>query len=126
MTTKSVTLIGVANVFVVHPRTIVRAITGEHNTYWTDDINEDLFAVADISKAYGMNTNELVRCIEGRDKLIKPDEAAAILEVQPRTFRDRVKGARMDGRRPYGRAAAGGVVRYLRSKVIEAKIATQE
>ena len=87
MAQQNITLIAAAKVFDVHPRTIVRALSGEHNTYWFDDINENLYAVADIATAYGMSANELSRCIEGRDELIKPDEAAEMLGVQPRTLR---------------------------------------
>lgn len=119
MATNKITLIGVADIFGVHPRTIVRALSGEHNTYWYEDSNEDLYAVEDIAEAYGMTHFELSRCIEGRDSLIKPDEAAKILGVQPRTFRDRVQAGK------YKKVASGGVVRYLKSKILEAKIAQE-
>lgn len=116
----SITLIGAANIFGVHPRTIVRALSGEHNTYWTEDINEELYAVADIADAYGISTAVLKRCIEGRDSLLTPDEAAETLGIKPRTFRDRVKAGR------YEKIAHGGIVRYLRSKIIEDAIASLE
>ncbi len=119
MATTNVTLIGVAAIFDVHPRTIVRALTGQHNTYWYEDINEDIFAVADIAAAYNMSAAELGRCIEGRDELIKPDEAAVLLGIQPRTFRDRVQSGK------YRKVTNGGVVRYLKSKIISDKIARE-
>ena len=119
MATTTVTLIGAAKIFDVHPRTIVRAISGQHNTYWYEDINEDVFAVKDIAEAYGMSPAELGRCLEGRDKLIKPDEAAVLLGIQPRTFRDRVQAGK------YRKVTNGGVVRYLRSKIIADKIARE-
>lgn len=120
MTVQNITLIGAAGVFGVHPRTIVRALSGEHNTYWYEDINEDLFSVADIAAAYGLTTAELSRCIERRDALMTPDEAAAELRIKPRTFRQRVK----DG--CYKKYSNGGIVRYLRSKIIEDKIGRAE
>lgn len=120
MASQNITLIGAARLFGVHPRTIVRAISGQHNTYWTEDIDEDLFAVADIARVYNLYDAELIRVIEGRDKLLTPDEAAKVLSIRPRTFRDRVKAGR------YRKISNGGIVRYLRSKILEDKIATQE
>lgn len=111
--TTNITLIGAAKVFDVHPRTIVRALSGDHNTYWYEDIDEHLYSVADIAAAYGITAHELVRCIEGRDELIKPNEAALLLNIEPRTFRKRVKAGQ------YKRAACGGVVRYFKSKILE-------
>ena len=116
MTVQNITLIGAANVFGVHPRTIVRALSGEHNTYWYEDIDEELYSVHDIAEVYGLDDAELSRCIEGRDKLITPDEAAKLLSIKPRTFRERVRTG------CYKKCANGGIVRYLRSKIIEDKI----
>lgn len=120
MASKSITLEAAAKLFQVHPRTIVRALTGKHNTYWTEDIDEDLFSVTDIADAYAMNPKALLRVIDGRDELIKPDEAAVLLNIKPRTFRDRVKAGR------YEKVANGGIVRYLRSKIVEDAIATSQ
>ena len=127
MTSRSITLIGAANLFGVHPRTIVRALSGEHNTYWFEDINEDLHAIADIAAVYGLTTNELTRVVEGRDSLITSDEAAALLKLKPRTFRNRIRAdEEAGGKSRYGRAACGNIVRYLKSKIIEHKIAAEE
>ena len=120
MATHSITLIGAADLFGVHPRTIVRAVSGQHNTYWTEDINEDLFSIVDIADAYGLTVTEFGRIMDGRDKLLTPDEAAKELGIRPRTFRDRVKAGR------YRKITSGGIVRYLRSKILEDKIAHQE
>lgn len=119
MATNKITLIGAADIFGVHPRTIVRALTGDYNAYWYEDSNEDVYAVEDIASVYGMTAFELARCIEGRDSLIKPDEAADILGIPPRTFRNRVRAGR------YKKIAHGNIVRYLRSKILEAKIAQE-
>lgn len=117
MASNSITLAGAAGLFGVHPRTIVRAISGEHNTYWTEDINEQLFSISDVAAAYGLSDMELKRIIEGRDALLKPDEAAKVLNIRPRTFRDRVKAG------AYRKVASGGIVRYLKSQILEDKIA---
>ena len=120
MASENITLIGAATIFKVHPRTIVRAVSGQHNTYWTEDINEYLYSLKDIADAYELSVAELKRVIEGREELLTPNEAAEVLNIRPRTFRDRVKEGR------YRKVANGGIVRYLRSKITEDAIATQE
>lgn len=121
MANQSITLIGAANLFGVHPRTIVRAISGNHNTYWTEDIDENLYNKGEVADAYGLSVAELNRVIEGRDALLTPDEAAKLLNIKPRTFRDRVKAGR------YRKVTNGGIVRYFRSKILEDLVAnTQE
>lgn len=112
---RTITLEAAAKVFRVHPRTIVRALTGEHNTYWSEDINHSTYSVSDIADVYGTSVEEINRVIEGRDAFLKPDEAAELLGIRPRTFRDR-KGR-------YRKVGNGGIVRYVRSKIIEDRIA---
>lgn len=114
------TLEAAAKAIRVHPRTIVRALTGEHNTYWTEDINHNRYAIDDIAEAYDMNPNDLRRVLGGSDELITPDEAAKILGIRPRTFRDRLAAGR------YKKVGHGGIARYLKSKIIEDFIATSE
>jgi hypothetical protein len=119
MTAQQITLAGAASLFGVHPRTIVRALSGEHNTYWTEDINEDPVPLTKLAASYGVSVREMVQLIEGRDKLLKPDEAAEVLGIRPRTFRDRAKAG------TYRKVSNGGIVRYLRSQIIEDKIARE-
>lgn len=120
MALQIVTLERVANVFRVHPRTILRALEGEHNTYWFEDINEDLYSIADIAEAYGMTTRALVAVIEGRDELLRADEAAKELGMAARTFRKHLNREGTTMR--WGRAKHGGITRYLQSKIIAAAI----
>jgi hypothetical protein len=126
MAIQNVTLLAAADVFQVHPRTICRALTGKHNTYWYEDINENVYAVRDIAKAYNMPTAVLQRCIEGREALLKPNDAAKMLGIRPRTFRQRVRDDGNPRKRNYGKCGHGGIVRYVRSKIIEEAIATKE
>lgn len=120
MALQSITLIEAATVFRVHPRTILRAISKQHNTYWSEDINDDKMAIDDIADAYGMTSQALRAVIEGRDKLLTPTEAAEVLGIAPRTFRDRLIAGR------YKKVGSGGITRYLRSKIIEDAIASME
>ncbi len=118
MTSTQITLEAAAKLFRVHPRTIVRAISGEHNTYWYEDSNHDMYAISAIAETYDMTLADLTRVIEGRDTLLKPQEAAAEMRMQPRTFRTHVFEDKIRGRISNGR-----VVRYLRSKIVDQSIA---
>ena len=113
MALQKITLEAAAKAFRVHPRTIVRALSGEHNTYWYEDINHDLYTITELAAAFDMEPKELRRVIEKREVLLKPQEAAKLLGIQPRTFRDRVHAGR------YRKVAnySGRVVRYFRSKI---------
>ncbi len=111
---KKITLEAAAKIFRVHPRTIVRALSGNHNTYWSEDINHDMYAIDQIAIKYaGITVADILRIIEGREALLKPAEAALVLKMRPRTFRGYVTNNAIKGR-----VSNGGVVRYLQSKVI--------
>lgn len=118
MARQNITLAKIAKLFRVHPRTILRAIAGEHNTYWSEDINDMSLAISDIAKAYNVTSQTLVAVIEDRDSLLTADESAAVLGIQPRTFRDRLLSGR------YKKIGKGGITRYLHSKIIKDLIAT--
>jgi DNA-directed RNA polymerase specialized sigma24 family protein len=124
MVLQTVTLEAAATLFNVHPRTIVRALSGQHNTYWSEDINHDNYPIDAIARAYGMEPAVLRRVIEGRETLLRPDEAAELLGIRPRTFRERVSLGK--DRLQKARVSSGGIVRYLKSKVTEAYIANLE
>lgn len=117
MALQYVTLEKAALAFGVHPRTILRAITGNYNIYWTEDINQELCSIEDIANAYSTTTQTLRAIFEGRDKVLRPDQAASVVGVRPRTFRERVRAGR------YKKIGKGGVTRYLHSKLIEDAIA---
>ena len=108
MTKEMVPLNEVARVFAVHPRTILRAITGNINEYWTEGHNPEV-DLTKVAKAYGCTVFDLKAILEGRDSLLTPDQAAAELQVQPRTFRNH---------KPR-HLKSGGIVRYLRSVIVK-------
>ncbi len=118
MALQHVTLEAAAKVFRVHPRTILRALSGQHNTYWTEDSNHDRLSVEDIADVYGTTAQTIRAVVEKRDNLLRPDEAAKVLGIRPRTFRDRVQAGR------YDRITNGGIVRYLHSKLVTDAIAS--
>ena len=70
MARQKITLSEAAKIFRVHPRTILRAISGEHNTYWSEDINDQVMRISDIAYAYHMTDRTFVAIIESRDSLL--------------------------------------------------------
>ena len=94
MALQTVKLEEAAKAFGVHPRTILRAIKGAHNTYWYEDSNSDDIEIADIARAYGTTPKALVAVFEGRDSLLLADEAAEVLSMAARTFRKHLKDRR--------------------------------
>jgi len=117
-----ITLEAASKAFRVHPRTIVRAIANEHNTYWSEDINHKMYKVLDIAKAYTVTPAILGRILDNRDVLLTPEEAAELLKVAPRTFRRHMeKGYYLNARVKHGK-----IVRYIKSKMIEHAIRNME
>ncbi len=119
---EEITLEAASKTFRVHPRTIVRALANEHNTYWSEDINHDMYKVTDIAKAYDITPAILGRVLENRDALLTPEEAAEMLKIRPRTFRRHME----KGYYKNARVKHGKIVRYIRSKIIEHSIANME
>ncbi len=116
---KYATLKDLATIFNVHPRTILRAMSGEHNTFWSDDEdwNDQRIELQDVATAYDTKVKTLCAVLDGRDNLLTPQEAANILDIAPRTFRERKKAGR------YTKIGAGGIARYLHSKIVTDLIA---
>lgn len=116
---KYATLKEVATFFDVHPRTILRAMSGEHNTFWSDDEdwNDQRIPLEDVARAYSTKVKTLCAVLDGRDDFLKPAEAARVLGIAPRTFRERLTAGR------YHKIGSGGIARYLHSKIISDLIA---
>ncbi len=116
---KYATLNEVATIFNVHPRTILRAMAGEHNTFWSDDEdwNDQRIPLEEIARAYGTKVKTICAVLDRRDDLLNPAEAARVLGIAPRTFRERLTAGR------YQKIGLGGIARYLHSKIISDLIA---
>lgn len=95
-----------ASVFRCHPRTILRAIAGRENVYWTDDHNPNI-RIEDVAEAYGCSPTVINRMLDGRDELLTSDESAKMLGINPRTFRKRLPRS----------LRRGGIVRFERSLI---------
>ncbi len=117
---KYATLNQVASIFRVHPRTILRAIEGKHNVYWTDEdfCNEQRILLEQVATAYNTTVKTLNVVLDGRDELINPARAATVLGIADRTFRERKTAGR------YTKIGSGGIARYLHSKIVTDLIAT--
>jgi hypothetical protein len=124
MALQTVTLEEAATAFGVHPRTILRAINQAHNTYWYEDSNTDVMQIADIAKAYGVSPAWLVAVFEGRDSLLRADQAAEVLGMAARTFRKHLNIKGVPER--WGRVGYGGITRYLETRINSAAIARME
>ena len=122
MALQTVTLKEAAEAFGVHPRTILRAIEQDHNTYWTEDSDSDVMQIADIAKAYGVSTKALVAVFEGRDALLRADEAADVIGMAARTFRKHLDAKATK----WGRVSYGGITRYLETRINTAAIERME
>ena len=123
MALQTVTLEEAALAFRVHPRTILRALKGKHNTYWYEDSNSEPQSIAVIAEAYGTKDYALVAVFEGRDVLLRADEAAKELGMAARTFRKHLnKGMGTK----WGKIGHGGITRYLQSKILNSAIDSME
>ena len=122
MALQTVTLTEAAKAFGVHPRTILRAIEQDHNTYWTEDSDDDVLQIADIAKAYNVSTKALVAVFEGRDSLLRADEAADVIGMAARTFRKHLDREASK----WGRVSCGGITRYLETRINTAAIDRME
>ena len=118
MALQTVTLRVAAKAFGVHPRTILRAIEKDHNTYWYEDSDDNVMQIADIARAYGVRTAALVAVFERRDSLMRADEAAETLGMAARTFRKHLDNHAVK----WGRVSYGGITRYLESRINSAAI----
>lgn len=107
--TNTVSLNDVAEAVAVHPRTILRIVTGDRNTYWSADHNPGL-DITKVAQALGCHDKTLARVLRGSDDFLKPDAAASELGVPGRTFRYREYTPTIK---------VGRVVRFARSKLID-------
>ncbi len=79
------TLNAVSAALAVHPRTILRLVTGQPNPYWAEgyDPEVDLAMVAAI---VGSSTESIIACIESVDSALTVEEAAQVLRIKPAEF----------------------------------------
>lgn len=102
-----VSLSAIAAAMQVHPRTVLRAVSGDKNAYWAEGYDPEV-SVAEVALAFGADERILHWTLQGKDKLLKPIEAAQRFGIQPRTFRYRGYPAAV---------RLGGVVRYSRYEI---------
>jgi hypothetical protein len=109
---KNMKLDDIAKIMDTHPRTILRAVTGEENPYWATGHNPDQ-NLDEFFEVYNIDPKDFARVVNKKDVFLKPKDAASFLNISPRTFRYRnFKAA----------ARYNGVVRYSRKSLITEKI----
>ena len=77
-----------ADLLKVHPRTILRHITGEANPYWTDDHNPEIDLDV-VALVFDCDVNFLKSVLDGKNKMLTQKEGARFLDIPVRKFRYR-------------------------------------
>ena len=103
----------VAKTLGLHPRTVLRAVTGEANPYWTEGHNPSLTYVS-VLQAFNCTRKQFDLLLNGEDLLMTPSEACELLKISKRTLRYR----RAEGELT-PMIARGSVVYYTRTHLIE-------
>jgi hypothetical protein len=74
----------------LHPRTILRAVSGEPHPYWVPSF-ETSIPVRRLARAFGCKLKALESVLKGDDEALTEGEAAARLSIAARTLRYRAK-----------------------------------
>lgn len=82
----------IAEIFRVHPRTILRHIKHDDKAYWVKGYNPDIYTSI-LIETMSVEPHVLVRIINGTDELLTPTEASKFLQIAHRTFSFRKYGA---------------------------------
>lgn len=80
----------IAEALEIHPRTILRAITGNPTEYWAPSHNPRIH-LSEVSKTYQIPTKNLVELVKEEDSVLRPDAAADALGFTVRTMRNNAK-----------------------------------
>lgn len=78
----------IADAFDCHPRTVLRAVTGNPTEYWTPAHNPRL-RVTLICDTFQLSKGMFFNLLVGKEKVVPPAEAADYLEISVRTLRKR-------------------------------------
>lgn len=84
---KSAPVSRLAEVLGVHPRTILRAITGNPTEYWVPSHNPRI-RLSDVTRVYQVSVIALRGLLDGADKALTPDAAAFVMDISKRTLRN--------------------------------------
>ena len=71
----------------LHPRTVLRYITNDFNTYWTEDYDPNV-KIETVASSFQCDPIYFTRTLNDRDAILTSKEAAAFLDLIPRTFRN--------------------------------------
>jgi len=106
----------VATTLGLHPRTILRAVLGAANPYWTKDYNP-MLTHKSVLEAFGCTRKQFDSLLNGEDLLMTPAEACELLRISKRALRYR----RAEGViTPV--VARGSVVYYTREHLLEKEL----
>lgn len=106
----------VAETLKIHPRTVLRAISGAENPYWTEDHNPRI-TVKQVMESFGCSRRQFNNLLQGDDILLTPDQACELLKISKRTLRYRRARGELT---PL--VARGSVVYYSRQHLLEREL----
>lgn len=106
---KNVDLYDVADALRIHPRTILRTLTGNPTEYWAPKHNPPI-ALLDVSRIFSIPVAAIRGLLLEEDEALSPREAAALMRVSARTL--------ANNRDKYTPLAVGkGWIRYSKSDI---------
>lgn len=106
MSNKTISVEAASKLFKVHPRTIIRAVENDVHAAFNE---ARTYTIKKVAETFGLKEADVIRLIKGNDELLKPEEAAGVVDTKPRTFRYREYAAHV---------RHGRVVRYLKTKLV--------
>lgn len=70
----------------IHPRTVLRALTGDKNVYWTEDHNPSVDLVA-LALGFDCDYEVLERIVKNRNTVFTQEELAKHFDITTRSVR---------------------------------------
>lgn len=93
----------------LHPRTILRHVTGKPNPYWTEGF-ETTIPFNEVAEVFGVKEKTLLKVLRGRDSFLTQKEAIEFTGMKRATFQLRPYTADIRMKK---------IVRYLYSRLVD-------
>jgi hypothetical protein len=93
----------------LHPRTILRHLSGSPNPYWIPGHDVDI-PIVEVTEVFGVDLKTLLKILKGRDSFLTQKEAIKFTGLKKATFRTRDYSAEIKMKK---------IVRYLYSKLVD-------
>ncbi len=93
----------------LHPRTVLRYLTGTKNPYWVEGENPTI-PVNDVAEVFNIRPKTLIKVLRNRDSLLSQTEAVEFTGLNRSTFQNRDYDAEI---------RMSKIVRYLYSRLVD-------